>query len=63
MRATPGERLVELTLCCAMTCVAGLVFADFFSGWRFAAHVVPAAAAATVVVGGACARGWRPGRT
>ena len=55
------ERAAEITLCCALTCVAGAADADFFSGWQFAVPVVGGAAVPAPLAAAATERGWRPG--
>ncbi len=62
MQATQ-ERTIEIALCCALTCVAGAVYADFFSGWHFLVPVVAGAVSPALVMSATAARGWRPGRS
>ncbi len=57
------ERTTEIALCCALTCVAGAVYADYFSGWRFLVPVIAGAVPAALVISATAARGWRPGRS
>jgi len=57
------ERTTEIALCCALTCVAGAVYADFFSGWHFLVPVIAGAVPPALVVSATAARGWRPGRS
>ncbi len=57
------ERTAEIALCCALTCVAGAAYADFFSGWQFAVPVVTGATVPALIVAFATQRAWRPGRT
>ena len=56
------ERTTEIALCCALTCVAGAVYAGYFSGWRFLVPVIAGAVPAALVISATAARGWRPGR-
>src|SRR4029453_12712845 len=57
------ERTTEIALCCALTCIAGAVYADFFSGWHFLVPVVAGALGPALVISATAARGWRPGRS
>ena len=58
---TDKERAAEIALCCALTCVAGAAYADFFSGWQFAVPVVGGAAVPALLVTLTTKRGWRAG--
>ena len=57
------ERTTEIALCCALTCVAGAVYADFFSGGHFLVPVIAGALSPALVISVTAARGWRPGRS
>jgi transglutaminase-like putative cysteine protease len=57
------ERTTEIALCCALTCIAGAVYADFFSGWHFLVPVIAGALGPALVMSATAARGWRPGRS
>jgi hypothetical protein len=57
------ERTIEIALCCALTCIAGAVYADFFTGWHFLVPVIAGAVPPALVVSATAARGWRPGRS